>query len=493
MNFDAREVAKHNSRRSCWIVISGQVYDVTAFLDDHPGGPNVILRYGGKDATEEYALIHPPGTIEKELPSDKHLGAIDPNTIEQDAGHIQASEAMFGKSSSSIDLMPLPVCQNLDDIEYVAQQKLPKKTWVYYDSAADSLASQTNNRADWMCVTFRPRIMRDVARVVMKRRYLGHENDLPFFIAPAAMAKLGHPDGELCLARGAARSNITYCTSTYSSVSHDSIAECLRQERKRGALAFQLYIPKAKRNGEKLIAMARKLGFKALVITVDTAVVGKREADERAKAEVEWQENGGIEVPRVPDPDPNAEAPILRGAHSSSLVWEDLTWIREKWGPNSGPVYLKGIQSAEDAKLALDMGLDGIYLSNHGGRQLDFAPSSIRTLLEIKKFHPEILTRMEVLVDGGVRRGTDVIKALCLGATAVGLGRPFMYALSAYGTEGVMRAIQLLSEEIETTMRLLGITHLDQLNDKQVNAVALERELMRDISNDALYSQPSKL
>lgn len=190
----------------------------------------------------------------------------------------------------------------------------------------------------------------------------------------------------------------------------------------------------------ELIALARKLNFKALVVTVDTPVVGKREEDERYKAEIEF-ESGVVETPRTADPNPDTEAPVLRGVHSSTLDWEDLKWIRKAWG-GSGPIVLKGIQTAEDAKYAADIGVDGIYLSNHGGRQIDYAPSSIRTLLEIRKFCPEILNRVEIYLDGGIRRGADVLKALCLGATAVSMGRPFMYALGAHGTEGVVKAIQ---------------------------------------------------
>jgi len=189
------------------------------------------------------------------------------------------------------------------------------------------------------------------------------------------------------------------------------------------------------------------------------------------------------------------EAPILRGVTSSTLDWEDLPWIREAWG-NAGPVVLKGIQTAEDAKKAADLGL-GIYLSNHGGRQIDYGPSSIRTLLEIRKFCPEIIGKVDIVLDGGVRRGTDVLKAICLGASAVALGRPFMYALGAYGTEGVLKTIQcrflpskylncadidlVMSDEIETTMRLLGVTDLGQLNPDFVNTTILDRELPTEL------------
>lgn len=274
----------------------------------------------------------------------------------------------------------------------------------------------------------------------MKRRVMGHDVNLPFFIAPAAMAKLGHPDGEMCLGRGAAEANIVYCASTYSSVAHDELATCFGGSEGHGALAFQLYVPRQKKDVTKLIDMALRLKCRALVVTVDTAVVGRREEDDRYHAEVEVAE--GQEVPRTFNMSSDEEAPVFRGFHCSTLDWDDIRWIKGLWGAESGPVYIKGIQTAEDALLAAEAGVDGIYLSNHGGRQLDYAPSSIRTLLEIRKFYPDVLRSMEVYLDGGVRRGTDIVKALCLGATAVGLGRPFLYGLSAYGTDGVLKVIE---------------------------------------------------
>ena len=354
------------------------------------------------------------------------------------------------------DAMPLSVCQNLDDLELVAKSKLTRKAYAYYNSAADSLFSLQTNRQDWSKVSFRPRVLRNVARVDMRRKVMGHSAELPFFIAPAAMAKLGHPDGEMCLTNGASAKGIVYCASSYSSVAHSDLIVPFRQQQNLGALAFQLYVPKQLQGAEELITNARKLGCTALVVTVDTPVVGKREEDERYKAEIEFME--GEVVPRTSNPAPSDEKPILRGHHSSTLNWGDLKTLKQWWGyETSRPFILKGIMTVEDAVKAAEMGVDGIYLSNHGGRQLDYAPSSIRTLLEIRKFRPDILSTMEIYLDGGVRRGTDILKAICLGATAVGLGRPFMYSLSAYGTDGVLKAIQLLSDEIETTMRFLGV------------------------------------
>ena len=363
---------------------------------------------------------------------DKHLGP-----VELDARGAQSSSTAAGHAEGPDALQPLPTLQNLDDFESAAKKVVSRKAWVYFKYGADSLTSCETNRTDWSKVSLRPRILRNVAKVSMRRTVMSHASAFPFFIAPFARARLGHDDGELCLARGAARHNIPYCSSTYSSVSHTDLAHCLESEGQGGALLFQLYVPIVKRNATKLIAEARRFHYKALVIMVDSAVIGKREEDDRYKAELDYA--AGIEIPRTESVD--GEAPILRGAHTSTLDWDDLSWIREVWD-NAGPVILKGIQTAENALKAAQVGVDGINLSNHGGRQMDHAPSSLRTLLEIRKFYPDVLNRVEVYLDGGITRGTDVIKALCLGAEAVGLGRPFLYALSAYGTEGVGKAIQ---------------------------------------------------
>jgi len=323
----------------------------------------------------------------------------------------------------------------------------------------------------------------------MTRTILGQRSNLPIFIAPAALARLGHPDGELCLARGSATRNIPYIVSTASSVSAEDLMQCMSDEAAGGSLIFQLYVKKKKAETVELIRRAKRLGFKALVVTVDTPVVGKREEDDKHKLEVAIEAGDTID-PRIGANTVNDEDYVLRGPYSSTLNWEDLRWIREEWG-GGGPICLKGIGTAEDAKMAADLGVTHIYLSNHGGRQMDSCNSSLRTLLEIQRFCPEVLKRCEVLVDGGARRGHDVLKALCLGATAVGLGRPFMYGLSAYGTEGVLKAIQMISDELETAMRLLGITSLDQLRPHMVNTRSLDAEIMLDLPD--LHVKRSKL
>ena len=474
------EVATHTSRDSCWVIISGKVYDVTDYLDKHPGGSQILLQYAGKDATAMYEPIHPAGTVERSLPKDKHLGDVDPATVSTPAKPQQT------KDSDKKAPIPLTHCLNLDDVEEAATRIIPKSAYVYFASAADSLNSLANNHRDWKKVGLRPRIMRNVKRVDMTRKMLGGKFRLPFFIAPAARARLVHEDGELCLARGAARWGIPYCPSTYSTVPHDELMDCLQSEKSKvkfrnfspeegGLLWFQLYVAHEKQQTIDLVTAARELGYKALLITVDTPVVGKREADERYRAELATASGDDSVLTEWSKPadENDPDAPPLRGHHSSTLNWEDLPWIREAWEKgrdDAGPVVLKGIQTAEDAALAVyTYNVDAIYLSNHGGRQCDDAPSSIRTLLEIRKFYPEILQKTEVFLDGGIRRGADVIKALCLGARGVALGRPFMYAC-AYGDEGVSKVIQRESPFI-TSPASLTIYQSSRKKSKPPSAV----------------------
>ncbi|KAL4819882.1 FMN-dependent dehydrogenase-domain-containing protein [Aspergillus spinulosporus] len=450
-------VAHHNARHSCWIIVNNQVYDVTKFLDAHPGGAGAILLYAGKDATAVFEATHPAGTL-GQLPHEYHLGPVDSVTSDSEPSSTSKESKVGSRGSWPPAPAPTPhlhTVQNLNEFESIAKACLSPNAWAYYCSAADSLASLHKNLTDWSKITLRPRILCNVSRVSLRRTIMGHRS------------RSSH--GELCLARAAARHNILYAVLSYASVGHAELAEEFTKEKTslipasvrsgQGALAFQLYLPHDKeRGGRALIAKAKDLGYQALVVTVDTPVVGKREADERFQADLEVSSSDRavqVDVPRKAEP--GSDSPVLRGFHSSTLDWDDIPWIRDAWGPQS--LVIKGIQTAEDAFRASEAGVDGIYLSNHGGRQLDYAPSSIQTLLEINYFCPEILKRVEVYLDGGVRRGTDVIKAICLGATGVGLGRPLLYALSGYGTGGVDKALQILSDEIEIRVRFVVCEH----------------------------------
>jgi len=456
-----KDIARHNKRDSCWVIINSHAYDVTDYLDRHPGGPQILLQYAGKDATAVYEPIHPKGTLDRFLDQEKHLGPVDPTTYTpvtpptESKGDNRASE-----QQTDIPHL-LSLCLSLDDIERTAQKLLSKPAWIYYSSAADSLGALENNASDWRKITLRPRLMRNVRRTDTSRTALGCKLRFPFFISPAARAGLAHEDGELCLARGAARKGIGYCVSSVASFPHADISRAFYGELKNsrgsgvgdhGALWFQLYVANEKLVTLERIEAAKLGGYKALVITIDSPVVGKREEDERYRVEVNAESlsnsfAGGSQEPPLSPPsdgaDDEGDGPLpLRGVHSSTFNWNDLGWIREAW-QSSGPIALKGIQTAEDAMLAATHGIDAIYLSNHGGRQCDDTPSSIHTLLEIRRFYPKLIEdrKMEIFLDGGVRRGADIVKALCLGATACALGRPFMYSV-AMGDDGVLKAIQ---------------------------------------------------
>lgn len=369
---------------------------------------------------------------------------MDPDTI-------VTAEPQGVRDVKPTDTIPLSMILCLDDFEQSADRSMNRKAYTYYHSAADGLGAYNNNTQDWPKVSLRPRVLRNVQQVNMRRTMMGQKSHLPFFIAPAARAKLAHPDGEFCLARGAARAGIPYCTSTVSSTAHAELATCLQAEKKfaeEGCLFFQLYAGVDRKTTVERIETAKNHGFKALLLTVDSAVVGKREEDERYKAELEWMNGEEVET-SVWVKQVDADMSVLRGHHSSTLNWDDLKWIRDLWG-KSGPFGLKGIQTVEDAILAVEAGVDVIYLSNHGGRQADDAPSAIRTLVEIRKFAPQLLDKAEFYLDGSVRRGTDIIKSICLGAKGCAIGRSFMYAMGVYGTGGVEKAIK---SEYLTSMR----------------------------------------
>lgn len=269
--------------------------------------------------------------------------------------------------------------------------------------------------------------MRNVKDLDLSTTILGQHSPLPVFIAPAALAKLAHPDGESGLARGAGKTGIIQMVSSSASMTPEAISSSRVTETQ--CQFYQLYVVSERHKTKDILHRVKQAGYKGLVVTVDSAVPGKRELDERYKARLI---SGSNEKPKP--------LGFMHGGWlTPSLCWDDLKWIREIW---DGPIAVKGIMTAEDALIAAQHGVQAIYLSNHGGRQLDTSPPSLMTLLEIRRYCPEIIEKVEIYLDGGFRRGNDVIKALALGARACGLGRPFMYALGAYGHEGVVRAVE---------------------------------------------------
>ncbi|SCV72006.1 BQ2448_4700 [Microbotryum intermedium] len=393
---------------------------------------------------------------------------------------------------------PLASCLSLHDIEKVAQQTLKPKSWAYYHSSADDAVTMDKNRSIYSQIRFRPRALRPVAQVDTSTHILGYKSNYPFFISPAAMGsqsmqyfdcwlflelipasfgrinspELAHEDGEIALVKGAARAGIPYGCSTAASVSPLDIAAAGDEAQ---TLFFQLYMLKDKEKAEMVLGVAKAVGFKAILFTVGqlqsrhAPVPGKRELDLRTGLDentILLDESAGLVGEKK---SAIAESSQLL---TTNLTWDLIAWIKEKSGL---PVVVKGVQSYEDAVECEKYGANAIMLSNHGGRQLDTASTPIETLLEIRRYAPHLLTsKMQIIVESGIRRGTDAVIALCLGADAVALGRPFMYSL-CYGEEGVARCAEILGEEIARAMRLLGVRSVKELNKSLVNTTAVER------------------
>ncbi|KAJ5779882.1 hypothetical protein N7457_007602 [Penicillium paradoxum] len=379
----------------------------------------------------------------------------------------------------------LSLCVTTTDFEKAAKDVLPEKSWVYVSSSAATGLSLRTNLDDWSLINFRPRILRSVDSMDTRRDILGHVSQVPFFVS--AMGTLGssHPGAEPLLVRGATRKGMHAMISTASTKPLEEIMDAHRDEQRLlgyqspSNLSFQFYVPVDRTKAKSLIQRVKAAGYQSLWVTVDTSTLGKRTADRYLQA----QENldAGLAENSREIHSENEFAPAFGGRQvpgsvDAGLTWEDLDWISSEWG---GPLVLKGIQSVEDVKLAVQHGVHGVLLSNHGGRQIHSAPSSLMTLLEIRTYYPEAFDKLQVFVDGGLRDGADVLKALCLGATAVGVGRPYYYALAAYGAEGVEKCTDILAEELEITMKMLGVSSLDQLTPDMVNTSRLANEMWR--------------
>jgi L-lactate dehydrogenase (cytochrome) len=476
--FDAAEVAKHNTPESCWVILYGKVYDVTDFLSSHPGGAKIILKLSGKDATEEYDPIHPPGTLEEELKPESCLGTVDPNTLPKDETPAKPQEPAARPP-------PMQNLLNLDEIEEVATKQVSQKAWAYYYSASDDKFSKRFNTEVYRSILLRPRVFVDCTKCDLDTSVLGHKLGIPIYVSPAAMARLGHPSGEAGIAEACRSFGAMQVISNNASMTPEQIVKDAAPDQVFG---WQLYVQIDRKKSEAMLARIKKLkAIKFIVLTLDAPVPGKREEDERnslvgASAPVS---SGVKAAERTADDTPDVSGSggaggvgqQLFAGTDPSLTWQEtLPWLAKH---TDLPIILKGLQTHEDAYLASLHApqVRGIILSNHGGRALDTAPPAVHTLLEIRKYCPEVFDKLEVHVDGGIRRGTDVVKALCLGAKAVGLGRPALWGLAAGGPDGVRRTLQILADETKTCMRLLGVETVDALGPQHINTRMVEQQI----------------
>ncbi|KAF2878390.1 FMN-dependent dehydrogenase-domain-containing protein [Massariosphaeria phaeospora] len=480
--FDYAEVATHNTAESCWVVLYGDVYDVTEFISEHPGGGKVILQLAGKDATQEYDPVHPAGTLEQNLKPEQKLGTVNVDTLPPTEKSPLEMGDVVQDGSVNLDTL-----LNLDDIEEVATKQISQKGWAYYYSASDDLFSKTFNNKVYRQILLRARVFVDCVNCDTSTSFLGHKVKVPIYVSPAAMARLAHPDGEWGIAQACEQYGAMQVISQNASMTPEQIVADANPDQVFG---WQLYVQNERAKSEAMLVRINNLPqIKFICLTLDAPVPGKREHDERSKnvganlpVRAAVQEDASVSKTSS---DAKTPSPAKAMGVGQSLFWgtaADLTWKKTlPWLAQHTklPIVLKGIQTHEDAYLASLHApqVKAIILSNHGGRALDTASPAVHTLLEIRKYCPEVFDRIEVWIDGGIKRGTDVVKALCLGARGVGIGRPALFGLGAGGKEGVARVLEILKAETETCMRLLGVGRVDELGMHHINARAVERDI----------------
>jgi L-lactate dehydrogenase (cytochrome) len=321
------------------------------------------------------------------------------------------------------------------------------------------------NHSAYHRIWFRPRVLVDVENVDISTTMLGSKSSVPFYVTATALGKLGDPEGEVVLTRAAHKHGVIQMIPTLASCSFDEICDARKGEQVQW---LQLYVNKDRKITQRIVQYAEERGCKALFITVDAPQLGRREKDMRSKFT-----DPGTNVQEGQETDNSqGAARAISSFIDPSLSWKDIPWFQSI---TKMPIIIKGVQRVEDVIKAVEAGCQGVVLSNHGGRQLEFARSGIEILAETMPVLRELglENKIEIYIDGGVRRATDVLKAICLGAKGVGIGRPFLYAMSAYGQPGVERAMQLLKDEMEMNMRLLGCNKIEELNSSLLDTRAL--------------------
>jgi isopentenyl diphosphate isomerase/L-lactate dehydrogenase-like FMN-dependent dehydrogenase len=378
-----------------------------------------------------------------------------------------------------------PRVVNIEDLRPLARKRLPRVVFDYIDGGAEGEVTLKENCRAFEDLTFRPRQAVAVPQCDLATRVLGLDLALPVLLAPVGYSRLMHPGGEVAAARAAGAAGTAYILSTVSGHRMEDVKAA-----SRGPVWYQLYLVGGRDAAEDGIRRARSAGFSALAVTIDTAVIGMRERDSRnglkellgasllAKipfvpqvlARPGWlarflRDGGLSDLPNVviPGKGPIPVIDVQSALMRSVVTWEDLRWIREVW---AGPIVIKGVLTGDEARRAVDEGAAGVIVSNHGGRQLDGVPASIKALPEVVA---AVNGRAEVLMDGGIRRGGDVVKAICLGARAVLVGRAYAYGLAAAGEAGVARALEILRADLERTLKLLGCASVAELDHSYVN------------------------
>lgn len=384
------------------------------------------------------------------------------------------------------DLSHLKHCYNIADLRRRAKRKLPAPMFHYIDGGADDEWTMRRNTAAFDSWELVPNYLRNVAAIDLSTSALGTELELPFFLSPTGMSRLFHHEKEFGACRAAAAYGTAYSLSTMSTTSLEDVSAA-----STGPKMFQIYILRDRELTREFVQRCKAAGYQALCLTVDTPLAGNRERDLR---------NGMTMPPRITvknffsyamsfdwllhlamDPDFKLANVAHRvdalGAGAMGLIdyvnsqfdrtitWDDAAWLVEQW---DGPFLVKGIQSVADVKRAKDIGASGVMVSNHGGRQLEGAPAPVDCIPALRD---AVGDDFELIVDGGIRRGTHIVKALALGANACSIGRPYLYGLAAGGEKGVMRSLEILKSEVERSMALMGTSSIGEINRSHVRTV----------------------
>lgn len=384
----------------------------------------------------------------------------------------------------------LSAAANVADLRAIAKKRLPAGVFDYIDGAAEDELAMARNASRFGDRTLVPRVLRDVSAIDASASILGQQAPMPLIIAPTGFPRIAHPEGELATAKAAARAGIPFSLSTMGTRSIEEVAAV-----SEGRKWFQVYVWRDRELTKDMLARCKENGFEALYITVDTAVLGRRERDVRRGMTLPpklglgtfiegakrpawvWEflrsdpivfSNVAVSKARLSSGTDDGSSAVtlsefINSQFDPSLSWDDVAWIRSQW---DGPVILKGIQSVEDAKIAASEGIDAIALSNHGGRQLDSSPAIIDLVAPVAD---AVGGQTEIYCDGGVRRGSDVVKAVALGATACMIGRAHLYALGAGGEAGVDHMLRFFQEGVEQTMALAGIASMAGVDRTAIN------------------------
>jgi L-lactate dehydrogenase (cytochrome) len=379
--------------------------------------------------------------------------------------------------------MKLSQCNNIEDLRRMAERRLPAPMFHYIDGAADDEWTKRRNTEAFSDYELMPNYLVDIDNITTKTQILGAEIDLPFFLAPTGMSRLFHIEKELAVAQAAAKFGTYYSLSTMATTSIEDVAAV-----NAGPKMFQVYMLKDQELTKEFVQRCKNADYTSMCLTVDTIVAGNRERDAvhgmslppkftlggllsfvrawRWTLSLAKDNNFALSniVHRLDaiGGDKMGLIQYLNSQFDRSISWDKAAWLVEEWG---GPFALKGIQSVGDAKKAVEIGASAIMISNHGGRQLDSAPAPVDCIQAIRD---EVGDKLEIIVDGGVRRGTHVLKSLALGADAVSFGRPYLYGLAAGGQVGVEHALQLLKDEVIRDMQLMGVTSIDQIGPQHI-------------------------